>query len=76
MYERFHVSHPVDDDVAFARDAVSDLNVGIMNTSAGADPGFQVRGGGALKKIAPSEFLGYFVWKIAILRQKILFFQF
>ena len=55
------MSHPVDDDVAFARDAVSDLNVGIMNTSAGADPGFQVRGGGALKKIAPSEFLGYFV---------------
>ena len=54
MYERFHVSHPVDDDVAFARDAVSDLNVGIMNTSAGADPGFQVRGG-ALKKIAPSR---------------------
>ena len=27
-------------------------------------------GGGALKKI---EFLGYFVWKITILRQKILF---
>jgi len=33
MYERFHVSHPADDDVTFARDAVSDLNVGIMNTS-------------------------------------------
>ena len=36
-------------------------------------------GGGALKKIAPSrgrhEILGYFVWKITILRQKILFFS-
>ena len=36
-------------------------------------------GGGALKKIAPSGgrqdiFLGYFVWKITILRQKIIFF--
>jgi hypothetical protein len=35
--------------------------------------------GGALKKIAPSgggarKFLGYFVWKITILRQKIIFF--
>ena len=72
---------------------------------AGADPGFQVRGG-ALKKIAPiggrrenilgisceksrfyakksnffqlpreaRKFLGYFVWKITILRQKIIFF--
>ena len=72
---------------------------------AGADPGFQVRGG-ALKKIAPSggkrenfwgisceksrfyakksyffqlrreaqNLLGYFVWKITILRQKIIFF--
>jgi hypothetical protein len=72
----------------------------------GADPGFQVRGGGALKKIVPSggrlenccsisceksrfyakksyffqlrreawTFLGYFVWKITILRQKIWFF--
>jgi hypothetical protein len=33
---------------------------------SGADPGFQVRGGGALKKIAPSgggarKLLGYFV---------------
>ena len=73
---------------------------------AGADPGFQVRGG-ALKKIAPSrgrcehfwgisceksrfyakksyffqlrrearKILGYFVWKITILRQKILIFS-
>ena len=46
---------------------------------SGADPGFQVRGG-ALKKIAPSGgrreiFLGYFVWKITILRQKIIFFS-
>ena len=37
----------------------------IMYTS-GADPGFQVRGGGALKKIAPNggrreNLLGYFV---------------
>ena len=74
--------------------------------TAGADPGFQVRGG-ALKKIAPSggrrencwgiscekslfyakksyvfqlprearTFLRYFVWKITILRQKIIFFS-
>ena len=36
-------------------------------------------GGGALKKIVPSgerreHFWGYFVWKITILRQKIIFF--
>ena len=75
----------------------------------GADPGFQVRGGGALKKLRRAEggakffwvfrmknhdftpknlyffqlrrearkFLGYFVWKISILRQKkSYFFQF
>ena len=30
-------------------------------------------GGGALKKFA-RKLLGYFVWKITILRQKILFF--
>ena len=47
--------------------------------NAEADPGFQVRRGGALKKIAASgggmrKFLGYFVWKITILRQKIIFF--
>jgi hypothetical protein len=47
----------------------------------GAGPGFQVRGGGggALKKIAPNggkgeNFGGYFVGKITILRQKIIFF--
>ena len=76
-------------------------------TLAGADPGFQVRGGAHLKKIAPSggrrenvwsisceksrfyakksyffqlrgearKFLRYFVWKITILRQKIIFFS-
>jgi hypothetical protein len=47
---------------------------------AGADPGFQVRGGGAaVKQFAPSggrhKFcMGYFVWQITILRQKIIFF--
>ena len=72
----------------------------------GADPGFQVRGGGRTSKIAPSggrreicldisceksrfyakksyffqlrrevrKLLGYFVWKITILRQKIICF--
>ena len=45
---------------------------------SGADPGFQVRGS-ALKK-NPAErrearkFLGYFVWKITILRKKSYFF--
>jgi hypothetical protein len=34
-----------------------------LHSKSGADPGFQVRGGGAL-----------FVWKITILRQKIIFF--
>ena len=34
----------------------------LMRYVPGADPGFQVRGGGALKKIAPSaKILGYFV---------------
>ena len=42
-----------------------------------ADTGFYVRG--VFKKIVPSGgrrkfFLGYFVWKITILRQKIIFF--
>ena len=46
---------------------------------AGTDPGFQVRRGGAhLKKSHRAEgganILGYFVWKITILRQKIIFF--
>ena len=43
----------------------------------GADPGFQVRGA-HLKKLRQAErgakILGYFVWKITILRQKIIFF--
>ena len=47
---------------------------------AGADPGFQVRGG-ALKKIAPSRGRRENCWGIScekstILRQKIIFFQF
>jgi hypothetical protein len=46
-------------------------------TYAGADPGFQVRGA-HLKKLRRAEgsakFLGYFVGKITILRQKIIFF--
>ena len=48
-------------------------------SQTGAGPGFQVRGGGAhLKKLHRAEggakFWGYFVWKITILRQKIIFF--
>ena len=44
----------------------------------GTDPGFQVRGG-ALKKNSAERreartFLVYFVWKITILRKKIIFF--
>ena len=31
------------------------LNITIKVNKSGADPGFQVRGGGALKKIAPSR---------------------
>ena len=46
--------------------------------NSGADPGFQVRGGAPLKKLRRAEgarkLLGYFVWKITILRQKIIFF--
>ena len=38
---------------------------------SGADPGFQVRGG-ALREA--QKLLGYFVWKITILCQKIIFF--
>jgi hypothetical protein len=45
---------------------------------AGADPGFQVRGGAHLKNCVERwearQFLGYFVWKNTILRQKIIFF--
>ena len=43
-----------------------------------ADPGFQVRGGRTKKNCAEQrearKFLGYFVWKFTILRQKIIFF--
>ena len=44
----------------------------------GEDPGFQVRGGGALKKIGPSGGRREICWgisceKITILRQKIIF---
>ena len=46
---------------------------------AGVDPGFPVRGGGRTYKNCAERreartFLGYFVWKIAILQQKIVFF--
>jgi hypothetical protein len=45
---------------------------------SGADPGFQVRGGRTWKNCTKRRkariFLGYFVWKITILRQKIIFF--
>jgi hypothetical protein len=83
------------------RDCINCLSL----TNTGADPGFQVMGGGALKKFASSggrrehfwgisceksriyakksyffqlrrearTFLGYFVWKIKNLRQKIIF---
>jgi hypothetical protein len=46
---------------------------------AKADPGFQVRGGALKKNCAEQRemrtFLGYFVWKITILRQKNLIFS-
>jgi hypothetical protein len=49
-----------------------------MISITGADPGFQVRGGRTSNICAERKearkFLGYFVWKITILRQKILFF--
>ena len=45
---------------------------GLIRGKPGEDPGFQV-GGGTLKKIVPSGGR-YFVWKITILRQKIIFF--
>ena len=45
---------------------------------SGADPGFQVRGWALKKNCAERrearKFLGYFVRKITILRQKIIFF--
>ena len=44
----------------------------------GADPGFQVRGGRTWKNCTERrearKLLGYFVWKITILCQKIIFF--
>ena len=43
------------------------------------DPGFQVSGGRTEKNCAErreaQKFVGYFVWKITILRQKIIFFS-
>ena len=52
----------------------------IYSVCTGADPGFQVRGGGAIKKIAPSggrreKFWGISCEKNTILRQKIIFFS-
>jgi hypothetical protein len=44
----------------------------VISVTSGADPGFQVRGA-HLKKLWRT-FLGYFVWKTTILRQKIIFF--
>jgi hypothetical protein len=49
-----------------------------QQSESGADPGFQVRGS-ALKKNSAErrearQFLGYFVWKITILSQKIIFY--
>ena len=45
----------------------------------GTDPGFQVRGGtlkkNCVERRVARKFLGYFVWKITILRQKIIFFS-
>jgi hypothetical protein len=43
----------------------------------GADPGFQVRGAhwnNCAERREARTFLGYFVWKITILRQKIIFY--
>jgi hypothetical protein len=49
-----------------------------MDSTAGTDTGFQVRGGAIKKNCAERKearkSLGYFVWRITILRQKILFF--
>ena len=55
------------------------INFPLQCICAGADPGFQVRGGGHIKKNCAEwrearKILGYFVWKITILRQKIIFF--
>ena len=53
--------------------------MGVLTWVAGADPGFQVRGEAHLIKNCAArrearKFLGYFVWKITILRQKIVLF--
>ena len=51
--------------------------ISMKSPYSGADPGFQVRGGALKKNCAERReariFLGYFVWKITILRQKIMF---
>ena len=50
-----------------------------MGILPGADSGFQVRGGALKKNCAERrearKYLGYFLWKITILRQKIIFFS-
>ena len=51
-----------------------------MKLFTGADPGFQVRGGGALKKIAPSgggreNFWGISCEKLRFYAKKSYFFQ-
>ena len=57
------------------------LLAGYRKCISGADPGFQVSGGGgALKKNWAErrelrKGLGYFMWKITILRKKIIFFR-
>jgi len=49
----------------------------LLDQIAGADPGFQVSGGRTLKNCAERReartFLGYFVWKITMLCQKIIY---
>ena len=53
--------------------SATERQVTMSQLSSGADPGFQVMGGGAQLNI----FLGYFVWKITILRPKNhIFFKF
>jgi hypothetical protein len=57
---------------------VTDQNIAFSGIPAGADPGFQDRGAG-LKILRRAEGcakkFGYFVWKITILRQTIIFFS-
>ena len=102
-----HVKTTTAATIVTSRLGIEPHTFGNVSTTPGADPGFQVRGGGgALKKIASSggrrehfwgisceksrfyakksyffqlprearKFLRYFVWKITILRQKIIFF--